>query len=496
MKQTPDAARARFPFTLPGVMLAVAGYASVHATTRLLASRNLGEDDPLDNLMIQTLAPGYSLEHGPLYDWLLWLMQHLLGTTGLPSFLAVKYGLLVLMAGCIFSMTRRLTGSPLWAFVAVESMAAVYQIFWRFHEGFTHRVGAMALVVTTLWTVLRLIDRPTLGHYALLAVLFGCGLLSEHIYLYFIGALILAGLPQPVIRKALLSPRTLAFLPISLAIAAPYALWLFDAPGRPAAFAANLLPPVAAPTFRGIVAGLRDALTFPIFVLAPWSVIAVFTFPNVFRAIFRPARRETPDLTGFLGRILLIEVAVHIAFNGIVFAKAGYPVHSILPMMMIAIPWLTAKISETAPTPKRTRVYVLILLAFTITAYAVRSGNLFVYEPFCSRCRWGTPYDDLAQRLRGMGFENGTLVSNDVHTAGNLRRFFPQAHIILGNQPADLPAGETLAEVWLTHGENDLPADLNPANGTAERLDIPWHAPLKPAGHRHTVWVARISHAH
>jgi len=132
--------RPRFPFTLPAVIAIVATYAATHALTRLFASRNLGEDDPLDNLLIQSLAPGYSVEQGPLYDWVLWLLQHLFGT-GLQSFLILKYSLLVAMAGCLFQITRRITQSPMWAFIAVESMATVYQIFWRFHEGFTHRVG-------------------------------------------------------------------------------------------------------------------------------------------------------------------------------------------------------------------------------------------------------------------------------------------------------------------------------------------------------------------
>lgn len=485
MNSASDASRASFPFTLPGVLLVVAGYAAVHATTRLVASGNLGEDDPVETLAAQALAPGYSLEHGPLYDWLIWLSQHLLDTTGLPSFLAVKYGLLVMMAGCIFSMTRRLTGSPLWAFIAVESMAAVYQIFWRFHEGFTHRVGAMALVLATLWALLRLIDRPTHGRYALLGVPLGCGLLSEHIYVVFIAALLVAAWPQPSIRRVLLSPAMLLALPLAGLITAPYTHWLMAEPGRLAAFAGNLLPATPAPSVHGILAGLKDALTFPIFVLAPWSVVVPLIFPAVLRRI-TPSPAVAPDLTAFIGRLLLSLVALHIVFNGIVFAKAGYPVHSILPMMVIAIPWLTARILQTAPTAKRTQVYMAILLAFTITAYAVRSGNLFVYEPFCSRCRWGTPYAGLAENLRDMGFRGGSIVADDVHTAGNLRRFFPDAHIVLSARPGETPAEGPVARLWLRHGNQPLPAD------NVRWIEVPWQAPLKPTGYRQTTWAVRI----
>ena len=124
------AERQRFPFSLIYVIAIVATYAAIHALTRLLASGNLRTDDPLDHLLIQTLAPGYSVQQGPLYDWILWLLQQIFGT-GLQSFLLLKYSLLVIMAGCLFQSSRRVTQSAMWGFIAVESMATEYQMFRR-----------------------------------------------------------------------------------------------------------------------------------------------------------------------------------------------------------------------------------------------------------------------------------------------------------------------------------------------------------------------------
>lgn len=481
-------------FSLPGVCFVVATYALIHATTRLFASGNLGEDDVLDTLLIQQLLPGYSVERGPLYDWLLWAIQQLLGT-GLQGFLLLKYSLLVAMAGALYCITRRLTGSPLWAFISVESMATVYQIFWRFHEGFTHRVGAMALVALTLLAAFRLVDYRRTRDALLLGVLIGLGLLSEHIYAYFLISLGLSALPQANLRQRL-TGRQLAVLVLPiLAIVFPYANWLSATPERWIAFTGGLIPHRDAPS---VIASLRDALTFPIFVLSPYILIVVATFPRLFvrNNATDHAEPSRYDLKRWLGTLLVVELSGHLIGNGILFSQSDYPVHSILPMLVIAIPWLTAAAYATQPSELRTRVFMLILLAFTATAYGVRSGNLFVYEPFCSRCRWGTPYVDLAEQLRAVEPSPGSFVTDDLHTAGNLRRFFPSTPVVLRGRDATSDLSGLMPEprliIWVANkAEPAVPDDLRelvPDGAISTLVTLPWHPPFKKPGYRQSTW--------
>lgn len=498
-----SAERTSFPFTLPAVVLIVATYAAIHALTRLFSSGNLGEDDPLDNLLIQALAPGYSTQQGPLYDWALWLVQQVFGT-GLSGFLFLKYALLVCMAACLFQITRKVTQSALWAFIAVESMATVYQIFWRFHEGFTHRVGAMALAVATVWAIFRLVDRPHRGNYLLISALIGLGLLTEHIYAFALFATLLAAWLQPSMRKAVFTLRMLAALPLTLLIVTPYALWLAADPQRAASLGINILPAIPAHSLAGIAGGLRDAFTFPLLVLAPYVVILPIVFPAIFRTIFRKSTLRSADPAIFdpklfLLHLLLIELSGLILFNGLLYSRSNYAVHSILPMLVIAIPWLTEKARETNPTPRRVQVFMAVLLGFTITAYAVRSGNLFVYEPFCSRCRWAVPYADLAEKLREQGFDRGSIIVNDPHVGGNLRRFFPDSRILLSGLP--VPAGDDrkIAVVWPASDKNaEMPADLRNATAAAhtlispEIIELPWKHLWKPLGYRTSSWGTAI----
>lgn len=489
-------------------MLIVAIYASIHALTRLFASGNLGEDDPLDNLLIQTLAPGYSVQQSPLYDWALWCLQQVFGF-GLQGFLFLKYSLLVLMAGCLFQITRKITHSPLWAFIAVESMATVYQIFWRFHEGFTHRVGAMALAVATVWAIFRLLEKSSKGNYILLAVLIGLGLLSEHIYVFILFAALLAAWLQPAARSRLFSRAMLASLPVTLLVVTPYALWLASDPQRVTGLGTSLFPEIPTHSLAGIASGLRDAFTFPLLVLSPYIVILPIVFPAIFRTIFKQSRLHSADSAVFdpklfLLHLLLIELTGLILFNGILYSRSNYAVHSILPMLVIAIAWLTEKARETNPSPRRVRVFMTVLLAFTMTAYAVRSGNLFVYEPFCSRCRWGVPYADLAETLREQGFRKGTIIANDANVAGNLRRFFPDSSFIMPGldpdtaKPATGVMGKT-AVIWPTSGKNgEIPPELRNAipgitpSASAEVIELPWKHLWKPVGYRSSTWGSLI----
>ncbi|NTV95899.1 MAG: glycosyltransferase family 39 protein [Thiobacillus sp.] len=501
--------RNNFLHSLPGVLIIVAAYALVHVTARLLASGNLGEDDPFDNLLIQTLAPGYGILKGPLYDWALWLLQRPLGT-GIHAFLLLKYGLLIAMAGFLFLAARRVTGSALWAFLAVDAMALVYQIFWRFHEGFTHRAGAMALAVASLWALLRLVERGRRRDYALFALCAGLGLLTEHAYGIFLIALFAAARLQPALRVRVYARPMLAALPIALLILAPYAAWLLVEPGRGLAFLAALLPFPAEYTLAGLVDGLRDALTFPVMVLSPYIFILPLVFPGMLRTIarhspVRPHAGPEPDLSQFILHVLLIELAWLVVFDGLVFQHSDYAVHTLLPMFMVAIVWLTDKVRQSAPSPARLRAFLAIMLTLTVVAFIGRAANMFVLDPVCSKCRWGIPYGQLAERMRAAGFEDGTIVVDEEELGGNLRRFFPETRIVLTDKGGIVPpetarsrAGRTVL-VWLVKKDDlDVPVKLHgylpadPRTWRPQLIRVPWHHLWKPDGYRCSTWAILI----
>ena len=90
-----------WPFSLGGVVSFGVLYDVVYSALRLSISHNLPIDDVKSNVYAQTLELGYVPKQLPLYEWLLWLVQHVTGPT-LPSFLMLKYSLLAVTSAFSF----------------------------------------------------------------------------------------------------------------------------------------------------------------------------------------------------------------------------------------------------------------------------------------------------------------------------------------------------------------------------------------------------------
>jgi 4-amino-4-deoxy-L-arabinose transferase-like glycosyltransferase len=490
--------------TLPGVLALVAFYSLVHVGARLGASGNLGEDDPLENLWLQSLAWGYDPGQPPLYDWLLWGLQRVFGT-GLHAFLVLKYSLLVALAGLLFLIARRLTGSGFWGLLAVDAMALTYQIFWRFHEGFTHRVGAMTLALATVWVLLCLIDHRRRRDYLGFGLVVGLGLLTETRYLWLLGALLIAAWLQPAARSALRAPGMAVSALVAGVVVAPWAAWLLSVPERAQAFSTALWPGPAQYSVSAGLAAVGEAAIFPFLVLSPYIFILPAIFPGVLRTLVghtspQPKEYALTDFRQMLGHALLILFCLGILLDGLLWQRQDYAVHSLLPVFVVALAWLTAVVRESAPSPGRIRAFVVLSLVVTVVALLGRVANMYVLDPVCNKCRWGTPYAELASAMRTAGFAGGVLLTPEVELGGNLRRFFPDARIVVPSvrtsANADATSGRPMVVVWNARLDTarvvaglrtylpESPASLpEPA-----LIRVPWSHLWKPVGYRYSEW--------
>jgi len=494
-------------YTLGGVLLAAGLYSALHIAARLIASGNLGEDDPLEAILTQTLALGYIPGQPPLYDWALWLIEQAAGPGALP-FQLLKYGLLTATCGFIFLSARRvMRGDAFWAFLSVEALALIYQISWRFHEGFTHAVGAMCAVAATFWALLRLIERGRAADFAVLGLCIGLGALTVRTYWVFLAALIVAGLLQPAIRRVLLQRRIGIALAVAGLIAAPHYIWLA---GTPEGISA-MLPSFAADSLgehaRLALAGLRRAFTEPVMYLAPLIFLYPLFFPRWLRSVRQTARltpdpAADPDYEQLILHLTLINLCALIG-AAVLFGIQRYPVHALMPMFLITSIWLTAQARNAAPEPRLIRRFVVMAASVAVFAFFARAANMYVLEPVCNICRWGVPYAALAEEMKARGFEAGRIVVFESELGGNLRRFFPKARIELaGDTPyaPTLPStapGKTVL-VWSAEREprdaamrfqSQVPQASELRLASAAKLDLPRRGHLwKPDGYRMSSW--------
>lgn len=489
-----------------GLVIAVAGvllYVGLHMGFRLLASSTLGEDDTLDQILAQELHAGYNPRQPPLYDWVLFFVQKALGT-GVVSFLTIKYAALTATVVFLYLAAYRILKDRIWALLTVESLALIYQIAWRYHEGFTHEVLAMVCVTATLWAFLRLLDQGGTINYLLFGVISGLGMLTEPNYTVYQICLWGAVLLQPSVRQRVVRPMLFVSAALALTIASPFAAWVLS---DPAHFEHYFRPSVEG-HLKDVLVGVKDAVRGPFMYLAPLVVIVPALFPGFLATAWGDIRRvkatafaDGPaDLPRLVLTTMLLGIVLSI-FGGVAFGIGGYAMHVLMPLYVTSVIWLISVAQRSHKAAVRRSVLVRVALAIAVIALVARLANMFVHDPVCKKCRWGIPYATLAETLRADGFDGrGTIIVADDELGGNLRPYFPKARIVLKGPRAfspKRPALDRMTKVFVWDArerDNEIRQAFADQPGSGRALELaklvkaPWHHLWKQDGYRTSDW--------
>lgn len=494
-------------YSLPGVIGVVLLYSMLHVTARLIASSNLGEDDPFDAILAQTLAWGYIPGHPPLYDWTLWALGQVFGA-GALRFQLLKYGLLTATCGFIFLSARRvMKGDGVWALLSVEALALIYQISWRFHEGFTHAVGAMAAVAATFWALTKLGDERRPRDYALFGLCAGLGVLTVPAYWVFLAALVGAALLQPALRRVLMRPQIALSVGVAVLIAAPHYVWLAGTPEGLGAMLPAMVTDAKHGHWYPALMGIRRAFTEPVMYLAPLIFLYPLFFPGFLGSVRRTVRlapnaAAEPDYEQLILHLTLLSLGA-LLFGAVVYGINRYPVHALMPLFLVTSVWLTAQARKAAREPRELRRFVILASSIAVFAFCARCANMYVLEPVCNLCRWGVPYAELATEIKAAGFASGWINVYDDELGGNLKRFFPDARVQLaGDKPYAAPPFSpgpkpTIVYVWpasdsaqkaATQFKTHFP-QFAEGDSRLKTITIPWRNHWwKPDGYRQSSW--------
>jgi len=487
---------------LAGVLL----YVALHMGFRLLASSTLGEDDTLDQLLAQELRFGYDPRQPPLYDWVLYAVQQVTGPH-LVSFLTIKYAALTATAVFLYLAASRVLADRLWAVLTVESLALIYQISWRYHEGFTHEVLAMTAVAATLWAFLRLHDRGSRGDHVLFGLIAGLGLLTEPNYAVYQLCLWGAVALDPAIRHRVLRPALAISALLAAAIAAPFALWVVHDPAHWRA----ILQPSANGHARDVLIGLKDAVRGPFMYLSPLVVILPLAFPGFLRTAAADLRALWHDPATHAGRLdLLVARATLLGLvlsvlGAVTLGIGGYAMHVLMPLYVASVIWLFAIAQRSRASSRRLKIFAVIALLIAVAAFNARMANMFILDPVCNKCRWGIPYAELAREMRKAGVgDRATIVTTGHELGGNLRQHFPKARIVLGDDALRQPPGPgalgdvvvVVADAAPTDRRGEALAAALTARGLhadpARVVDVPWHHLWRPKGYRTSPWRIQV----
>ncbi len=487
-------------------------YSMAHICARLLASPNLGEDDPLINLYTQQAALGYGLDEPPLYTWIMYVVQQLTGPY-LISFQLVKYAFVIATTGALFWCAYAVTGHAVWSLVTAEALTLIYHVGWRFHEGFAGLIPAMLCSVLALLFVLRIIERQRTIDFIGLGVACGLGLLSQYSFVIGIGSFALAALPVKAVRIRLYCVKLFLAIGICLILMMPHIMWIIDAPARLnhflSVYSAFTHPSPRIDVWRVVKKTLAAPFVFY------WSLLLILLIAASERAVRQSQFRHLLPKFDWRGQPLLqflgwYAIAAHcILFaSGIAVSHVTYAYHDLLSIMLPTLVLLFALILQSQPDAEDIRRWAMISAGVLVFAFIARAANMFVMEPFCKLCRWGIPYEQLAEELKSSGFEKGLIVGLEQDLAGNMRMYFPTSEIfslgLKGLRPVwrQTRSGKPYVIVWQIGGKHGLHDSREvirqhlDAAGFKQQIQVfnaPWRHILRPDGYRQTEWNYVIS---
>ncbi|RME35272.1 MAG: hypothetical protein D6786_02470 [Gammaproteobacteria bacterium] len=408
-------------------LLLLAGYCLLHALLRLLLTGTAEVDHVEQVIYAQSLQPHYGLSQPPLYTWLLWGMQRLLGV-GLPAVVLLKYLLIFAVYLFHYLAARRLLRDDRLALLATLSLTLCYQIGWKFHIGVTHTLLLSAACAMSLWALLRVLQEGRLRDWALLGLAMGIGSLSKYGYFVFLPVLLLAVLAGRGLRERLLRPQLAIPLLIAPVLFAPFGLGLLERPDTAGAiFRHTLQGGISGDWIGHTLTGLGHLAG----AIAGFLALALL-LPLLFPETLRQPRERDP-WTALMDRFhLLIVLALlgMVAIGGVTTLKSRW-MH---PFLLLVPLWLFLRLrAATAATGlprKRLGVLLGVLLVLNLAVIGYRTALDTVGPPLCHRCRVLAPYPELARAVREAGFTAGTILAGDEHIGGNLRLAFPDSRVV------------------------------------------------------------------
>lgn len=437
----------------------IAGYVALHFLLRIVFSPVLGTDDVTIAVQAQELAWGYEFRQPPLYTWLQWASDRLVGI-GVHSHALLRYLLLFLTYLFLYLSARRLFRRHSTAIVATLSLSLTYPFAVSIHQGVTHSILLSALMAASVYAFIRLEAKPTLAAYAALGIALGLGMFSKYGFLVFAAAFLGAAASLPRFRRVLLDRRMLVAAGIVLLIAFAPLYWLLDQQDRLfAAVTALGAKETTSPSFPQRIGSLLSLMSAVLQFLAPLWLFLLAFFP---RAFSRAAPAAAGDDYGrLLGRTLLISLAV--LAIALVLGLLGSVHPRWMHAFLLLFPLYFFTRAENAYAEGVAKPgYLMTLAIIPLLVLVLWAGQTYLAPQFGKTTRFHAPYDRLAAHLQQAVPAPALIIAEDEYLAGNLRLGFPQARVIAANMPTRAGvAGQGICLlVWNAAKGRELPQAL------------------------------------
>ena len=471
--------------------IVLALYLGAHVALRLWETPNLGKNDVQEALAAQGWAWGYHPRNPPLHTWLLMASYSVFGV-GVLAHVVLKYVLLGTTYAFAYLCGRRLLPSNALAVSAAVALSLLTPFAWTVHTALTHTLLLGAVALASLWAAIRLTAHRRWFDYALFGALIGLGFLAKYSYPLFLAPLIAAMLCEPVLRRALSSPRIFPTLGAAVLVFLPHGLWMLSARFDFVAFLVEKQHAAAPHSYLADLGlGLASLTVGAVSFLAPLILVVAIVLRGVLRSQWKHLSPWARSLTlvPVFGLGLLV-------LDALVLRATQFEERYFMCALIVAPLALFSRLDGRSPgiSVSKLAAFGAGALAIALIVFAGLTGKALFYNQSCRRCWDEMAVPELVHQMRtASGFQQGTIIADHYNLAGNMSLAFPDARVIAANYVVEEPrqdAGGQCLLVWNARNAGD-PVPPSLAEYLARRqLTLPagapsyFEAPLLRSAHR------------
>lgn len=445
--------------TARGAITLWLAYVATNATVRYSLSHTLSNDDVTESLIVQSFRLGYSTRNPPLWEWVLWFLQQIVGP-GYESHWLLRYACIALFGIAIFRVSRLASGDVRWAAVVTLSSPMFYQIGWPFLDWGTHTLILFVVLLFSLEVVLRYAARPSYGLAVLLGVLAGLGFLAKFGYAVFAAAVLATLLGWSETRRRVLRRESLLIPAVAALVLSPFIYWLATNHVDLTAVPSGAFGVDETPHFQRSLFGLTKLVENSIEFLMPFAAIAPIA---VWQARRAGLRAKTQVQTGevLLRHLLLVSILMT-SVGVIVIGPTNFTSGYMVPVLVAAIPYSACLLSRHVPNAAGAERFAALGLSILVVIVLLRL--LFLSNsgfPEFSYRREMWPIADLAQEMRAAGIDRGTLVTISGKDGGNIRLELPEMRYVTvrqGDKTRPPKEADHESACWLLWNETEIMA--------------------------------------
>lgn len=410
--------------------LVLAAYFVAQVFIRFIIPHGLELDEAEQVYLSQWLLPGYGAQP-PFYNWLQHGAIQIFGIS-LITLSGLKGLILFLSYMFYYLAARQVLEDKRLAVVAALGLLTIPQVSFEAQRDLSHTVAAIFGASFFLYTLLRVISRPSLLAFLLFGIATGIGGITKYNFAVLPIAAGLAVLMDREMRRTVLSWKLLPAALLALAIVTPHALWLLDNFDEASQRTLQKLAGDETSLLGGIAKGLGSLTVGVLSFLA----LTLIIFAAVYREHLKAVVRANNRWTRLVGRILVLSLGLIILM--ILFAGFENVRDRWLTPILLAAPLYLALKIDAAKIPvgvsfKRLWGVAIVIMVLIPLALALRAnmGRIngdygYVNIPFAALSK------TVADKAAGA---RTIVVASDGQLAGNLHFNLPGMSVAVDPPP-------------------------------------------------------------